>query len=70
MGSIALALAVAQSIPAMVEAGHTIASIISIWNDTGAVMAKAHAEGRDPSQAEWDAVNARIDADVAVIDAG
>ena len=70
MGAIPLLLAVAQAIPAMVEAGHTVASVVALWNQTGATVKAAQAEGRDPTPAEWDALKAVIDADVAIIDAG
>ena len=65
----AFAIAALQAIPLMVEAGHSIASIVAMSKTAADVMTKAQAEGRDPSPAEWDALNAHIDADVAVIDA-
>ena len=70
MGALDLLILAAKAVPVMIDAGHTVASVMAMWDGAGSTVKKAQAEGRDPTQAEWDAINAAIDADVAVIDAG
>jgi len=66
MSALAIASLVLQELPAMIAAGRDILALVT---QTNAVLTAAQAEGRDPTAAEWDALNAIIKGDVAIIDA-
>jgi len=66
MGALAIAMTVMSELPAMIAAGRDIMGLVT---QTNAVLKSAQAEGRDPTPAEWDALNAIIRADVSEIDA-
>ena len=66
MGALAIAMTVMTELPAMIAAGRDIMALVT---QTNAVLKAAQAEGRDPTAAEWDALNAIIKGDVAIIDA-
>lgn len=64
--AIAFALTAMQHIPAMLAAGRDIVAHVS---ETMAVLKRVQAEGGDPSPADWTALNMRIDAQLAELDA-
>lgn len=58
MGSaLALAMELLSALPALIEAGRDIAGLVKEGNET---LAKAQAEGRDPTKEEWDELNKKI----------
>lgn len=57
MGALAFALAALQAVPAIVAAGNSLETYI---NNTSTAVQAMQAENRDPTQAEWDALNAEI----------
>lgn len=57
MGALAFALAALQAVPALIAAGNNIETFI---NNTATAVKTMQAENRDPTQAEWDALNAEI----------
>lgn len=57
MGSLEVALAVLAQLPGLISAGK---DVIGLVNSTKATLETAKAEGRDPTNAEWDALNAQI----------
>lgn len=58
MGALELARSVLSQLPSLISAG---VNVIALVKDTEATITKAQAENRDPSPAEWDALNAQID---------
>lgn len=54
MTAISLALTVLQSLPALIAAGQ---NVIALINSTSATITKAQAENRDPTPAEWQALD-------------
>ena len=58
MGTAAsLALTVLQNLPALIQAGQ---DVIALINTTSAVIAKSQATGKDPSDADWAALDAML----------
>lgn len=57
--AIAFALQLLQALPPLIEAGLEVKTLIE---QQGAALSAMQAESRDPSPAEWDALNAQIDA--------
>jgi len=55
---LAYAMQVLQVLPVLITAGQNVTAFIKQANDA---LYKMQAEGRDPSAAEWDALNAQID---------
>lgn len=55
--AIALAIAVLQSLPSLVLASQ---EVISLINSTVTSLKQMQAEKRDPTNAEWDAVNSIV----------
>lgn len=66
MGALAIAMTVMSELPAMIAAGRDILALVT---QTSAVLKAAQDEGRDPTAAEWDALNSIIRDDVTFIDA-
>lgn len=58
MGALELALSVFSQLPGLISAG---ANVIALINSTKTTLTTAKAENRDPTPAEWDALNAQID---------
>jgi siroheme synthase (precorrin-2 oxidase/ferrochelatase) len=56
---IAFAINFATKAPALIQAG---ADVYALFNQHKAQLEQFQAEGRNPTQAEWDAENARLDA--------
>ena len=52
-----LALQLLQAIPALLEAGHDITALV---NDTTAKLEDMAATGRNPTDEEWNTLNATI----------
>ncbi len=57
MNPLELALAVLSELPSLISAG---ANVINLINSTKQTLNEATAAGRDPTAAEWDALNAQI----------
>lgn len=56
---IAFAINFVTKAPALIQAG---ADVYALFNSHKAQLEKFQAEGRNPTQAEWDAENAKLDA--------
>lgn len=54
---LAYALQVLAVLPQLIAAGRSVASIVQ---DANTALAAMQAENRDPTPAEWDALNAQI----------
>ena len=63
--ALAFAIQALTQLPALIQAGADIARAVQ---ETIAALQALQAEGRDPTQAEWDALNARIAGDLARLD--
>jgi hypothetical protein len=59
MNAVAYALQLLQTIGPLIQAGRDVMGLI---NQAKASLATMQAEGRDPTPAEWDALNASIKA--------
>lgn len=59
MGSLVIATTVLQLLPSLIQAGIDVMDLI---NSTNGVITKAQAEGRDPTDSEWNALDAQISA--------
>lgn len=65
MGALPVIISLLSQMLTLVPAG------TALWTSIKANKDKAHAmEGRDPTQAEWDALHASIQANTNAIDAG
>ena len=64
--AIAFAIQALTQLPALIQAG---ADAVRAIEETIAALKSMQAEGRGPTQAEWDALDARIAADLAKLDA-
>ena len=59
MPALAIATAVLQLLPSLLQAG---IDVMGLLTSTNAVISQAQAEGRDPTDAEWQALDAQISA--------
>ncbi len=57
MPALAIATSVLQLLPALLQAG---IDVMGILQSTNAVISKAQAENRDPTDAEWNALDTQI----------
>ena len=57
MPALTYAIQLLSALPALIDAGMSIKNLVS---DSTAALNKMQAEKRDPSPAEWDALNAMI----------
>ena len=63
--ALAFAIQALVQLPALIQAGADAARAIQ---ETVATLQAMQAEGRGPTQAEWDALNTRVEADLARLD--
>lgn len=63
--AIAFAIQALTQLPALIQAG---ADAVTAIEASIAALQSMQAEHRDPTQAEWDALDARITADLARLD--
>ena len=62
MGSaLALALSFMDRLPALMQIGATVAHVTDMIAQHKALQDKLAAENRAPTEAEWDALNVRLD---------
>lgn len=59
MGALAITTTVLQLLPSLIQAGIDVVGLI---NSTNSVISAAQAAGRDPTDAEWNALDAQISA--------
>lgn len=59
MGALAITTTVLQLLPSLIQAG---IDVIGLVNSTTAVITKAQAENRDPTDQEWNALDSQISA--------
>lgn len=57
--TITLALSVLEALPALIQAGQDVSNLIATTANT---IKTAQAEGRDPNEAEWAAIDAQREA--------
>lgn len=57
MAPLALAMLVMENLPALIRTGQDVIDLITETND---VLKRAQEENRDPNDAEWAALNAKI----------
>ena len=62
MNALALALTFLDRLPALLQAGAAVAHVIDLVGQHKALQDTLAAEKRDPRPDEWDALNARLDA--------
>jgi len=67
MGALAFALAALQAVPAIIAAG---ADVVGFITQTATAVTAMQVANRDPTQAEWDALNAQIAGLQKELDAG
>lgn len=65
MGALAFALAALQAVPAIIAAG---ADVVGFITQTTTAVTAMQTASRDPTPAEWDALNAQIKALQAALD--
>ena len=58
MGALELATLVLSQLPSLITAGIQVKGLI---DNTNATLKASQDQGRDPTAAEWDALNAQID---------
>jgi len=63
--ALAFAIQALVQLPALIQAGADAARAIQ---ETVTALQAMQAEGRGPTQAEWDSLNARVEADLARLD--
>jgi hypothetical protein len=63
--ALAFAIQALVQLPDLIQAGADAARAIQ---ETVTALQAMQAEGRGPTQAEWDALNARVEADLARLD--
>lgn len=62
MNALALAMNFIDRLPALLQAGAAVAHVVDLLGQHKAMQDTLASEGRDPTPAEWDALNARLDA--------
>ena len=62
MNALSFALTFLDKLPVLLQAGASVARIAGLVGEHKAQQAVFAAEQRDPTPAEWDALNARLDA--------
>jgi len=63
--ALAFAMQALTLLPGLIQAG---ADVLALIQSTTTAMQAMHAEGRDPTQAEWDALKAASEAALARLD--
>lgn len=57
MGALALATTILTALPPLIQAGM---DVMALLESTNGVIAKAQAEGRDPTDAEWETLDSML----------